>query len=124
MIQLLFFASAFLVFLGIALLVPIGYGMLVKTKVLPQSEGQSRGGLTTAFIVLGIIWLIVSCLVGLALVLIFGFFIFLNAHAQATTGHRVTDKVPVLVIVITYGIIGSQVFVGWLMHRYIKQAIG
>jgi hypothetical protein len=100
----------------IVILVPLNSLIALKKEQKRIAGGSYRKPITAVFLAEVWLWLIAAFIAGFFLSLFFGFYIFLNAHGHATGN----ESVPYRSLILVFGSEACLVFVGWLLHRFMK----
>ena len=105
---------ALLAFVTVAVLAPAISFVLLKKERDSIAEFSARKSLASIFFTEVLLWLAAVLAVGFMLVMLLGFFVFVNAHARATGG----DAVPVAPLLIVFGLLGGLSLFGVWLHAH------
>jgi hypothetical protein len=103
-------------FLAIVFSVPLVSLISLKREQQRIAAGSYRKPIAALFFAELWLWLIAAFIAGFILVSLLGFYVYVNAHSRATG----SETVPPAPLILVFGGEVVLVFVGWLLHRFMK----
>ena len=98
----------------VATLAPIISFVLLKKERDSRAESSHHKSLASIFFTEILLWLAANLVAGFLLVMILGFFVYVNAHARATGN----ESVPIVPLMIVFAVLGGLSLFGVWLHSH------
>jgi len=106
-------------FILAAFITPIISYVLLRREHHLLSEAAHRKPLSSVFFTEILLWIAAVLVLGFVMLMLVGFFVYINAHA----GAKGAEPVPPIPIIMAASIILFLILIGWLLHLLTKRKL-